>query len=144
MSALVSGTLWQVLGQAPGGESMLTWSIRTLGLNGLLVLLLSAVVFAGACWVVRHSRRPAPIAAYLVFLPLPLCFAFFGELKGSVASLSVMSMTGEVPNSADLSQGIAATLLSLLVALVVSCPSYAVVAFGLLARTMRAEQTAAV
>lgn len=144
MSQHLSGLSWQVLGQAPGGESMLTWMIRTLSFDGLLLLLLGVAIFAGACWVVRRSRRPAPIAAYLVFLPLPLIFACFGALKGNIASLSVMSFTGEVPSSADLSQGIAACLLPLLVALVVTCPSYFVVAFGLLARAMRAERTAAV
>jgi hypothetical protein len=53
-------------------EPYLVWMIRSLGLFGFLSLLTGLAVFVGACFVVYLARRPAVIASYLVFLPLPL------------------------------------------------------------------------
>jgi hypothetical protein len=77
------------------------------------------------------------LAAYLVLLPLPVLIAIFGEMRGMVSALTVIASTPGISLSTeDLAAGTAASLVTVLFALLVSAPTYFVLAFGLLARTL--------
>ena len=98
MSGVVATGLAQSPGHFPGAspplqESYAAWLVRCLGLFGFMTLLTGAAVFLGACFVVFLARRPAVIAAYMVFLLLPL---LLGILGGSTA---VVSMFGSLARS---------------------------------------------
>jgi hypothetical protein len=57
-------------------------------------------------------------------------------MKGSISSLTVIASAPEtVLTRADLAGGLAASLTSLLVAVVLTAPTYFVLVYGLLART---------
>lgn len=124
---------------APAGESFASWLVRSLGLCGFLALLAGAAVFVGACLVVFLSRRPAVIAAYLVFLLLPLLLAIIGALKGSVSSFAVLGASDIQIKQSQIFGGLAQALLLPLTALMVTFPSYLVIAIGLFVRALRAE-----
>jgi hypothetical protein len=126
--------------QTPAGESFALWLLRSLGLTGFLTLLVGAAIFVGACLVVFRTRRPAVIASYLVFLLLPWLLAILGALKGSVASFPVIAAAGLELKQSQIFGGLAQVLLLLLVALVVTLPSYLVIAIGLFVRTLRDRQ----
>lgn len=106
--------------------------------SSLLTLLLGLMIFIGACYLMATKRRPAVLAAYLVLLPLPLLINLCGWLKGLISSLEAIATLPNVAvTTADLAAATADSLLGLLVALLVSAPSYFVLAVGLLLRTWR-------
>ena len=106
--------------------------------SSLLTLLLGLMIFIGACYLMATKRRPAVLAAYLVLLPLPLLINLCGWLKGLISSLEAIATLPNVAvTNVDLAAATADSLLGLLVALLVSAPSYFVLAVGLLLRTWR-------
>jgi len=118
-----------------GAKSSLWWFIETMGLTGLIVILLGAAIFIVVCLVVAKSRKTSTIAAYLVLLPLPMFIEVLGQLKGIVASLSVLALSDTQLSSRDIAGGLAENAVSIFLALLVTLPSYLVLAYGLLAST---------
>ena len=134
-----------VLAQAEAAEpavrqSYLSWMFMSLGIYGLVLPLLGFAIFVGACLVVTLNRRPAVIASYLVFVPVPLLLGVFGSVHGMISALSVVA---SLPSDASMphlmAEGWATALFSTLVGFLVSAPAYAVVALGLFARTLAAK-----
>ncbi len=121
-------------------EPYAVWIIRCLGLFGLLTLLSALALFLGACLVVVLARRPAVIAAYLVFLPLPLWFAAIAMLKSNVSAFSVLAVTGVQLKNSQICAGLAESIIPVLAALMATLPSYLVIAFGLFIRTLLANK----
>ena len=85
-----------LLAQGPGPESYASWVIRCLGIFGLSTVLAGVAIFIGACLVVCLAHRPAVIAAYLVFLLLPLLLGALGAFGG--ASLRLQSLQYPAPS----------------------------------------------
>jgi hypothetical protein len=91
--------------EAPVRQSYLAWMYHSLGFFYAVVIPLAALmVFLGACLVVAMSRRPAVIAAYLVFLPLPLLIGLYGTIEGFIAVYSVIVMSPTAPKPAELAR----------------------------------------
>jgi len=135
-----------VLGQAiPGNRSQLAWILSTQNsMSALLVLISAAAIFAGACYLVTTRRSVAALAAYLILLPLPCLISVFGWIDGSVASLSVIAASTDINvTTADIAGGLASALVGLEIALLVSAPTYVVLAYGLLTRTLQPPTSAA-
>lgn len=124
------------------GQSMLGWMLNSLGFSSALALFLGMMILGGACYLIVAKHRPAVIAAYMVLLPLPLLVSICGELKGMVASLTVMAASPEMQvTSADLAGAMAASLFSVFATLIALTPSYLVLATGLLFRTARSSES---
>ncbi len=123
----------------PRMEPYFVWMIRCLGLYGLLTLLSGVALFIGACVLVCVTRRPAVLAAYLVFLPLPFLIGLAGALKGCVASFEVFARSGVEPKSSEILMGVTESLLTPMMALTVTFPSYLVIAFGLFIQVLLAK-----
>jgi hypothetical protein len=129
-----------ILGQAnPAPMSQLGWILSTQNsLSALLVLLSAAAIFGGACYLVRSQRPASVLAAYLVLLPLPCMISLYGWIDGSVRSFSVLAQSPNItPTSTDIFASLAASLVGLEIAVLVSAPSYFLLAYGLLIRTMQ-------
>lgn len=127
-----------VLGQAiPPETSMLGWMLSVMdSVSGLLVLLSGLALFVGACYVIKTKQRPVVIASYLVLLPLPVLISVCGWIKGTISSLTVIAASpGLQLTTPDIARGLAASLFSIFVALLVSVPTYFVLAYGLLSST---------
>jgi len=125
----------------PVQRSLLSWMFNAIGLfYGLVLPLAGFVIFIGACLVVARSRRPAVIAAYLVFLPLPLLIGVYGSIRGFIASYSVIAMSTSTPNPAEVAEGISTALFTSLVGLMVTFPAYFVLAIGLFTRTLFSQK----
>lgn len=121
---------------APAPRSFLMWMIEaTDSVTGLFALVFGLAIFIGACWVVAKSRRTSTIASYLVLLPLPTFVGILGFLKGCAASLSVIAVSDVHPSSSEWAGGFAASAFLMFVCLMVTLPSYLVLAYGLLAST---------
>lgn len=120
---------------APVPKSNLMLMIETMSLSGLFVLLFGLAIFIGVCLAVAKSWRTSTIAAYLVLLPLPTFIGILGQLKGIYGSLSVIALSGVQPSGQEWAGGFAESALSLFVCLLVTLPSYLVLAYGLLAST---------
>jgi len=126
----------------PARQSILSWMFQSLGIMyGTAIPLSGLVVFLGACLVVALSRRPAVIAAYLVFLPLPLLIGVLGSVHGLIASHSVIAMSDVAPEPAAVAAGISTALFSTLAGMIVSFPSYFVLSIGLFLRTLLSPST---
>lgn len=125
----------------PVQESFFSRAIGTLNsVSGMLVFLTGVLLFAGACYLIATKQRPAVIASYLVLLPLPILISLCGFLKGIIASLSVVATSANVTlTTADIAAGVGVSLFSIFVAVIISIPTYFVVAWGLLRRTYSAQ-----
>lgn len=118
-------------------QSFLSWMFSALGpFYGLLIPLTGFALFIGACCVVGLNRRPAVVAAFLVFLPLPLMIGLFGSVHGFISSLSIIATAGSTPRPSEIAEGISMGLFTTLVGLLVTFPSFFVLAFGLFFRTL--------
>ena len=120
-------------------RTQLEWMLGSLGsVSSLLVLLSAGLILVGACYLVATRRPASVLAAYLVLLPLPSIISVCGWMKGSIASLFVIAATPNLTvTGADIAGGLAASLFELLVAIMLSAPTYFVLTFGLLFRTLR-------
>lgn len=117
--------------------SLMSWMMMSLGpFYGLVIPLAGLAVFIGACIVVASNRRPAVIAAFLVFLPLPLMIGMFGSVHGFISSFQIIATGGATPKPSDVAMGISTGLFTTLVGLLVTFPSFFVLAFGLFFRTL--------
>jgi hypothetical protein len=124
-------------GIAPN-QSLLGWMLNSLGWADLLALTAGLLIFAGACRLVMRQSKPAVLAAYLVLLPLPVLISISGTLKGMISSFTVIAATPDLRmTTADFAGGIAVCLMSLFVAMMISAPSYLLLATGLLFRAER-------
>ena len=79
------------------------------------------------------ARRPAVIAAYMVFLLLPL---LLGILGGSTLSHVRFARQSGGASSSQICGGLAEALIRPLTALEITLPSYLVLAIGLFVRTL--------
>jgi len=120
-------------------QSFLSWMITSLGpFYALVIPLTGLAVFIGACVVVASSRRPAVVAAFLVFLPLPLMIGLIGTVHGFISSFQIIATAGATPKPSDIAAGISTGLFTTLVGLLVTFPSLLVLAFGLFFKTLSA------
>ena len=124
----------------PEGGSFLVWLVEVLGLFGLLALLTGVVIFFGACLVVFLARRPAVIASYFAFLLLPLLLAITGALKGLVGAFSLIARADVDLKQSQIFGNITEVLVLPLSALLVTIPSYFVLAIGLFVRMLLADK----
>lgn len=127
-----------VLGQAiPAEMSMLGWMVRSISsLSGILMMVSGLLLLIGACYLLRTKQRPIVIAYYLVLLPLPVLISICGFIRGSISSLLVIASVQDLQlTNADIAAGLAAALLELFIALLITAPTYFVLAYALLLRT---------
>ncbi len=133
-------TPFPILGMAiPEQRSQLEWILSTQGsMAAMLVLVSAAAIFGGACYLVATRRPVTVLAVYLILLPLPCIISLCGWLGGSATSLSVIAASPEISlTTADIADGLATSLMSLLIAFIASAPAYAVLAYGLLSQTLQ-------
>jgi hypothetical protein len=136
MSSLF-GRSWPYVPAQIQGRSLAGWILDHFAWTEIFVLLSGLVILWGACKLVSRRRPAAALAAYMVFLPLPLMIAICGILKGMVSSFVVLA-TADVPvKTTEWFGGWASLCFSLLFACLVTAPSYFVLAFGLLSRTLQ-------
>jgi hypothetical protein len=126
----------------PEQQNFLMWMLECLGLFGLLAVLAAVVIFFGSWIVVFTVRRPAVIASYLVFLLFPLLLAVTGALKGLVGAFSVMAMAGVELKMSQIVGALSEVLVLPLTALMLTLPSFLVVAVGLFVRTLAEKRPA--
>ncbi len=108
----------------------------------LLVLMSGVLIFVGACYLVFHKRRPAVLSAYLVLLPLPVMISLCDWMFGMYRSFSAIAAMPNLPvTTAEVAAAMADSLLGLLFAILVSAPTYVVLAIGLLLRTLRSTDS---
>ncbi|MGO8749972.1 MAG: hypothetical protein ACLQNE_28840 [Thermoguttaceae bacterium] len=140
VTGIISFSLLAQVNAAPAGKSFFQWAFETLGTDASLeVLTAGVVVFLGSCFVVAKSRRPSVIASCLILLPLPSMVAVGKTLSRLVGSLAVLSQSSAAVaqlSGPQVAGGVAASLLPLSLALMVTWPSYLVLAVGLIVRTV--------
>ena len=107
-------------------------------ISSLLALAVGVLIFGGACYLVATKRAASVLAAYLVLLPLPVlinvCDWFYGMMLSFNA---IASAPGVVVKTDAFAAAMADTLLNLLLALLISAPTYLLLAISLLLRTLR-------
>lgn len=125
----------------PGQTTELGWILNSVGnVSTFAALAVGVGLFAGACLLVNRRKAPAVLASYLTLLPLPALISLCGTMKGMIASFTVIAASETVqPTMADFAGGLAASLLSLLLAILISFPTYLLLTINLLVRTARSE-----
>ena len=133
-----------IIAQAiPQGTSFGGWMASSLSSTSALLTIISGVlIFCGALRLVMNRQRPVALAAYLVLLPLPFLIALFGIAQGMMLSFTVLASSTTMPTGAEFSGGIAASLLQIVVAMLVSAPTYFVLAYGLVFGAPPTDSTA--
>ena len=129
-------TMLGVLGQAiPPQTSQLGVFLTSLNsTSGVLALLSAALIFFGVCYSLATHRR---LVAYLMLLPLPVIISISGWISGTINSLSVIAASPDLHlTNQDIAGGFATSLMSLYAAILATSPSYFLLAYGLLSRTL--------
>ena len=129
-----------ILAQAvPPQMSYLGWMVSALSTaSSLLVLISAGLIFLGAYYLVSKRRPASTLAPYLILLPLPVIISFCGWIWGSIKSLATIASLPELTTTnQDIAGGLASSLLSLMFAILVSSPTYLILAYGLLSREFR-------
>lgn len=138
--------MYVLLAQAmPAETSILGWMITALStFSSLVVVLSAALIFFGAWYLVKNKRPVASLAAYLVLLPVPLLVAVCAWIFGSIKSLMAIAAVPDLAiPSQHIASGLADSLSSVLFAILVSVPTYLVLAYGMLARDFRSPSQGA-
>ena len=125
----------------PGEQNFLIWLIQCLGLFGMLAVLVAIALFFGSWIVVFAARRPAVIASYCVFLLLPLLLAVAAALKGLVAAFSVYAMADTDMKQTHIIGLLSEVLVIPLTALMLTIPTFFILATGLFIRTLFAGKS---
>lgn len=129
-----------VLGQANPPLSQLGWMMQSLGSwSNLWVFVVGLAIFVGACRLILKNGRPAALAAYLVLLPLPVMISVSGTIKGMIASFMVISLSSIQLSQQDIAGGLAESLMSLFAAILISTPTYLVLAAALVMKSNQPE-----
>lgn len=119
--------------------SYLAWFFEHLGpFYSLVIPVAGLLVFFGACFVVLRSRRPAMIATWLVLVPIPLMIGFQAAVEKQLPVLLAIVISGAQPTAAEISEGIASSLVPLYLGMLEMWPAFLVVATGLILRTIQA------
>ncbi|REJ69284.1 MAG: hypothetical protein DWQ31_05280 [Planctomycetota bacterium] len=118
-------------------QSVLSWMFESLGsFHAFLLTFVSFVLFVAACVLVCSVRRPSVIAAFLVFVPLPLLLGLAGTLHQLIDSFRLAGIVDPTdPFGPEVTINVAATLVSTFVGLMLTFPSLIVLGLGLLLRT---------
>lgn len=138
--------MYLLLAQAIASDTtVLGWMVSSLTtISSLLIVVTAALIFLGAYYLVSNKRPVSSLASYLVLLPLPLLVSICGWIYGSIRSLAAMAATPDLTiTSQEIAGGLAASLLSVLFALLVSMPGYMILAYGLIARDFRTPRQGA-
>ncbi len=125
-----------VLAQAiPPNTTQLGVILNSLNsISGVLMLLSAALIFFGVCYSLATHRR---LVAYLMLLPLPVIISVSGWIFGTINSLRVVAASPDLHlSNQDIAGGLATSLTSLYVAILATSPSYFLLAYGLLSRTL--------
>jgi hypothetical protein len=130
--------------EVPERLSYVQWIAEILGSLGLLAIVLGVAVLAGACVVVARSRSPAVVAAYLVFIPLPLILAVFAAAKNTLGAFAVLS--SDDPNWFEpaVAQCLGEGAVFIMCGILATMPAYLVTAIGLFRGTVQANQAVGV
>jgi MotA/TolQ/ExbB proton channel family len=113
------------------------WLLNSLGLVGLLATAVGLLNFIGACLVVCLARRPSVVAAFMVFLVLPLLLAALGAVKGTVNAFSAIEMTGVEVKLSQIVGVVSEAMVNPLVALILAIPSFLILSIGLFIKTLK-------
>jgi hypothetical protein len=117
--------------------SYVYWMYQALGpVFGLLLLGTGFLVFVGSCMVVARTKHPAPIAAFLAIVFLPLLIGLYGALLSFMQMYATISTYDWPPRSASVAEGIGAALFCAFAGFTFTWPSFLVVCCGLFVRSL--------
>jgi hypothetical protein len=125
--------------QETQAENWFLWVIRVSGPFGLAIIVVDVALFLGACAVVFRSRRSASIACYLLFLPLPWILSLLAQRHALASALQVLERSRRAVEPSQIYPLLANLSLIPLDALLMTVPSYLVLAIGLFVRVARAR-----
>lgn len=121
----------------PRRQSYLTWIFQALGIRyTLLFLLTGPLVFLGSLLVVAMCKRPGPIAAFFPFVAIPLLIGLYGFFDGTIAAFSVIATSASAPKPSEIAVGVSTALVTPLVGLLLTAPSYLILSIGLFVRSL--------
>jgi hypothetical protein len=121
--------------------SYLSWMIDRLGpFYSSVIPLTGLSLFFAACFVVMRSRRPGTIAAWLVFVPLPLLIGLYAAISRWVSFSAGLSIAapGTVITSVESAEVVSRGLVPIYFGLIEIFPAFLILAVGLLVRTYQA------
>jgi hypothetical protein len=136
-------TVTSLLAQNPSleGKSLFDLFIDRLGpLYGMGILFSGIGVFVGAWLVVSLSRRPAVIASYLLFVPIPLIIGAFWFLAQLWDFSAMWSLFNTPPKSSDIFATLEYSLYGPIYGLLFTLPAYFVTSIGLFVKIVRNKQ----
>lgn len=122
--------------------SLLSWTYHALGpFYATIIPLTGLVVLVGACLVVARSHRPAVIAAYLVFVPIPFLIGVYGTLSNYVSGFWAATGSATIPKPFEVYMAFSCWLALSLTGFLATLPAYLVTSIGLFIRTVRSERS---
>jgi hypothetical protein len=110
-----------------------------MGLTGLLLFPLSLVCFSLTLFIAVCGRGSNTGTALALLVPIPTVFGFLGFLWGIFSSLSVIAASNVSLNPADVVMGLSESLVTPMLGLLLTLPSYLAAITVLFLRSLRAS-----
>jgi hypothetical protein len=118
----------------PRRETLLAWVYKSLGIRYSVLLGGSSLLtLIGAVMIVRAARHPAPLAAYMFVVAIPMMIGFIGGLDGMIIAFSVLAD----PTPQQYWQGAAQAIVAPLVGMLLAAPSYLLIAGAVVVKCLR-------
>lgn len=124
----------------PVQRSLLSWMLEALGFPYVFLLpLAGALCFLLALIVVIRGRGPMAAASLILIVHVPLLIGIFAAIQGAISSYTVIAMSDNTVEAAEVASGVSTSLFAPLVGLLLMAPGYAVAAIGAFIRCLTAK-----
>lgn len=122
-------------------RSRLTWIIDVLGIDVILLPCLALGAFLFILVLLLRGKGPAMVGAILLLVPMPICWGVFSTTKAIVFASATIALSEVELKQSEVWGGLAESLLGLLVAILLSVPSFLLALVGLTIRALKSESS---
>jgi hypothetical protein len=126
--------------EAPRQQSMLLYTFNAIGWRYTLALPLAGLLAFVLALIVVLRGGPSAGPALLFIVPIPLLVGVMGFFDGMVMSFNVIALSEAAPKPNQIADGIATSLVTPIIGMLLMAPAYFVAMGGLFLRTLAGER----
>jgi hypothetical protein len=122
-------------------HSYLSFIFSALGIRYTFLLPLAGLIaFVVVLFLVLKGKGHALPAALMLIVPLPVLVGFVGVIDGMMASFTVIAMSDTAPKPSAMAEGVAMSLVTAWVGMLLAIPSYLLATIGMCIRSLQSER----
>lgn len=127
----------------PRQQSYLEFLVNGLGIYVLLLPFAALVSFVLVLVLVIRGKGGWAAAAIVLIVPVPLLLGFLGVIEGLMAMYQVIAASGSDPKPSAVAEGIAQSLVTAWVGMLLSIPTFLLAVVGSFVRSLSGDTATA-